>query len=416
MENKKKTIVALALITAVCLAGDSMLYIVLPIHWREAGLSSLIEVGILLSINRFVRLPLNPIIGLMYKKISFRTGILIAVILAGITTFCYGVVDQFSLWVILRSIWGLAWSLFKLGAFLLILQLSTDSNRGIFMGTYNGLYRLGSLVGMLLGGLLADVFGLKIISIVLGLIVFTTIPFILIYLPKSLETVGIVKKEQKFLDSVKHFKNSSLLWMLLTAFLTVMILEGMFNATLSHLIDVKLNKEIDIFTFMVGAATTAGILQAIRWGLLPFISPIIGSTLDKVQYKQYILAIFLVFASILLLLIPQNMSLTIWLPLVLLHLLIASCVTTIVDTLFAGLASTTKDKVMIMTSYTIIVDLGAALGPLLGYSLEEVIGLANLFMICSFICFVLSLKWGVPSKLIKKYQLKKVTGNYNNHV
>lgn len=416
MGNQKKTIIALALITAVCLAGDSMLYIVLPIHWKEAGLSSLLEVGVLLSINRFVRLPLNPIIGFLYKKISFRTGILIAVILAGITTFCYGIVDQFSIWVVLRSIWGLAWSLFKLGAFLLILQLSSDSNRGNLMGTYNGLYRLGSLVGMLLGGLLADAFGMQVISVALGLIVLTTIPLIYIYLPKSLETVGMVKKERKIMESVKYFKNSALLWMLVTAFLTVMVLEGMFNATLSHLIDIKCTKDIDIVSFAVGAATTAGILQAIRWALLPIISPIIGSTLDKIKYKQYMLALFLVIASILLLIIPMNITIWIWLPIVLVHLLIASSVTTIVDTLFSGLASNAKDKVLVMTSYTIIVDLGAALGPILGYSLEEIIGLANVFMICSLICFILSIKWGVPGKLLRKYPLKKVTGDYNNHV
>ncbi|WP_409303892.1 hypothetical protein [Peribacillus sp. SCS-155] len=35
---------------------------------------SLIQVGVLLSVNRFVRLPLNPLIGFIYKKIPLSYG------------------------------------------------------------------------------------------------------------------------------------------------------------------------------------------------------------------------------------------------------------------------------------------------------------------------------------------------------
>lgn len=65
-----KPIIFLALITAVSLFGDSMLYVVLPIHWKDMGLTSLIEVGILLSANRFVRLPLGPLIGWLYNRMT----------------------------------------------------------------------------------------------------------------------------------------------------------------------------------------------------------------------------------------------------------------------------------------------------------------------------------------------------------
>ncbi|MDV2687405.1 hypothetical protein RYX56_23955, partial [Alkalihalophilus lindianensis] len=56
-------VISISLVTAICLVGDSMLYIALPIFWKEVGLDSLWQVGILLSINRFIRLPFNPIIG-----------------------------------------------------------------------------------------------------------------------------------------------------------------------------------------------------------------------------------------------------------------------------------------------------------------------------------------------------------------
>jgi hypothetical protein len=64
--DAKKPVVVIALITAVCLLGDTMLYIVLPVYWQSFGLTSLF--GILLSINRIIRLPLNPIIGWLYPR------------------------------------------------------------------------------------------------------------------------------------------------------------------------------------------------------------------------------------------------------------------------------------------------------------------------------------------------------------
>lgn len=117
-KKNRQSIVALALITAICLAGDAMLYIVLPIHWSGVGLNSLIEVGVLLSINRFVRLPLNPVSNrFLYKKLSFRTGITLAVFLSGITTIGYGLASDFSIWIILRCLWGRGMVTFQVGCF-----------------------------------------------------------------------------------------------------------------------------------------------------------------------------------------------------------------------------------------------------------------------------------------------------------
>ena len=117
-ERASRQVVVLSLITAACLIGDSMLYIVLPVHFAEAGLASLWEVGIILSVNRLVRLPLNPAVGWLYRRISDRTGIFIATVLATLTTFGYAFADGFAAWLFLRCLWGVAWTLLRLGGVL----------------------------------------------------------------------------------------------------------------------------------------------------------------------------------------------------------------------------------------------------------------------------------------------------------
>ncbi|MEC3708236.1 hypothetical protein P9170_17930 [Bacillus altitudinis] len=90
MDRRQKQVVSIALITAFALIGDSMLYIVLPVYWKEIGLSSIWEVGLLLSINRFIRIPLAPVVWWLYRYIPMKTGVLIAILIASVTTILYG--------------------------------------------------------------------------------------------------------------------------------------------------------------------------------------------------------------------------------------------------------------------------------------------------------------------------------------
>ena len=66
-----QVLVPVGLGTALSLIGDTSLYVVLPTHIEDAGVS-LAVVGILLSANRFIRLVLNGPIGLLYDKLPRR--------------------------------------------------------------------------------------------------------------------------------------------------------------------------------------------------------------------------------------------------------------------------------------------------------------------------------------------------------
>ncbi|WP_409303893.1 MFS transporter [Peribacillus sp. SCS-155] len=320
---------------------------------------------------------------------------MIAILFSGLTTIGYGLVKDFEIWILLRSLWG-SWSLLKLGAYLLILQLATDADRGSFMGTYNGLYRLGSLFGMLIGGLFADWFGVTIISVVIGLLAFTSIPILYKYLPKSLDQEVDTVNAPTLLTNFRVFKDRKLIQTFTTAFLVIMLLDGMLTANLSHVIQVKFNDQVNIFGLIFGAATLAGVMQAIRWGVAPYVVSKVGMALDNTEKKNRILTGFLILAFFLLAVIPLDLPLIIWLPVLLVHLLVSSSLTTVIDTLSSQYASRVKNKIFVMTSFTVIADLGAALGPIAGYSLEAAIGLNNVFFVASLICLLLTVVWMLP--------------------
>ncbi|OME75944.1 hypothetical protein BK120_30235 [Paenibacillus sp. FSL A5-0031] len=78
-----------------------MPYVVLPIFGEQFGIQSLWQVGVLLSTNRFVRIPIHPLIGWFYSKYEIKTGLTIAIVH---TTSIYGLFNGFGVLLIARCI------------------------------------------------------------------------------------------------------------------------------------------------------------------------------------------------------------------------------------------------------------------------------------------------------------------------
>lgn len=101
-------------LVALAILGDSFLYAALPVHYREAGVS-LIMVGWLLSLNRWVRLFTNAVAGWLGSCLGWNTVFTAALWLTVITTFGYGRTGSVPILLLLRGLWGLCWSLLRLG-------------------------------------------------------------------------------------------------------------------------------------------------------------------------------------------------------------------------------------------------------------------------------------------------------------
>nr|WP_092073183.1 MFS transporter [Dendrosporobacter quercicolus]NSL48747.1 MFS transporter [Dendrosporobacter quercicolus DSM 1736] len=404
---KRNPVVTLSLITAACLIGDSMLYIVLPTHWKEAGLNSLWEVGILLSVNRLVRIPLNPLVGWIYKKISIRTGFVFATIVALLTTLSYGFVQGFLPLLMIRCTWGLAWTFLRLGAYFTIIDCSDDSNRGHFMGRYNGLYRLGSLFGMLIGGVIADHYGLQNTAFVFGLLTLSSVPFAFFYIPTSKNYENQI--DIKTNNSSIIWKDTDILWALAAGTFVAMIYQGMFTSTLSHLIEVHNSSTVYIGALAIGAASLGGILQALRWSWEPWLAPWIGKKSDEKNGRYFILVATLGLASLLFSLIPFQFPVLLWIVILIGIQITATFLTTIADALASDVAVKSSSKMKVMTTYSLLIDFGAAVGPIFGYLLSEYIGIYSAYWYAALLLAILAFKYSFlliqvisPNNILKK--------------
>jgi MFS family permease len=385
--SSHRPIISISLITAACLIGDSMLYIVLPVHWQEMGLSSLWQVGIILSMNRLIRLPLNPLVSTMYRYLSARAGILIAVFLAVITTAAYGYVTSFAMFIVLRCLWGLAWTFLRLGAYFTILDYAADDNRGKCMGQYNGLYRLGSLAGMLFGGILADICGIRNTALVFALITLLCLPFVFKYIPSSAKGMVAEQSRQEIHFSIFH--HPDVFTILLVGMVMAMIYQGIFTSTISYLIQLQRPDPLVLAGAAIGAASLGGVVQAVRWAWEPWLAPWFGSLSDSHLGRLPVLCGSTFVAAMGFACISLRLPDWLWFAILMVLQLTATSLTTIADTLAAD-AAIGSAKVKIMTTYSLLIDLGAALGPMIAYFSNQYIQAHAAYWGASLLLFVVT--------------------------
>jgi MFS family permease len=361
-KESSRVITIVAIMTALSLLGDSMLYIALPIYWREAGLDSIWQVGILLSVNRFIRLPFHPFVGWMYQKISLKTGLMTAIVLAAVTTIGYGVCSGFAAWLFLRALWGVSWSFFRIGGLAAVAHYAEEKHRGAAMGQYNGLYRLGSLFGMLLGGLFVPLVGLKPVALVFGGLVLLGLP-LLMALPLD-NRAESRKQTPKHGSSVNRHASKWLV--IISGFLITMLVQGVFTSTLSAVIERYYGGAVTLFGFVLSVTFLSGLIQSARWLWEPYLGKKFGHWSDGSSGRLPLYICSLLFIGLTFGMISQPFSFSIWVAVTCLAMAAATCLTTVNDALALD-AAKTSNVVPFLTVYSIAQDVGAAIGPLLSY-------------------------------------------------
>jgi MFS family permease len=385
----KRRVIGIALLTGLAIMGDAMLLIALPIYWEDFGLTAIWQIGVLLSINRFIRLPINPIIGLFYKKFQLRTGLFIAIFLAVLSTFSYGILQQFWLLFIMRAVWGIAWSLLRLGGYLTVLEVAPENKRGNFIGLYNGLWGLGGLVGMLGGGFLVEQTSIFFVTTLFACFALSGVIMILLFVPISAKNEDQNKANTKVKERFTPY-----IWMVLLTGLTLgFIVFGLFATTLSQLIERSYTTEWTILEITIGAATLAGAIQACKWAWDPFLAAAIGKYLDRSASQINILLVPLLGGGVLLFSLAFHQSIILLIAFLFVFQFVCTMFVTTTDTLATNAAASTSNSIKVITAHTIVVDVGAALGPFVSYLVIEWFDLTTVYIIASLSMLGLALSW-----------------------
>jgi len=151
-----QAIIGSSLIMSLALIGDALLYAVLPVYAESFGLS-LPWVGVMLSVNRLVRVFAYAQLTRVARLVGVRRMCILAAITATMSTAMYGFGQGPIVILTARIVWGLTYAILVLAT--LSYAVAFREGVGTKVGVAQAIQRLGPILALLGGGWLVGVLG-----------------------------------------------------------------------------------------------------------------------------------------------------------------------------------------------------------------------------------------------------------------
>jgi MFS family permease len=374
--HPRKVLFPLGLGTALSLMGDGTLYTVLPTHTVEAGIA-LSSVGIILGVNRAVRLFLNGPAGLAYDRWPRRRLFVPALFIGAISTAVYAATRGFWPLLVGRLLWGLAWSGIWVGGATVILDVTTDQNRGRWTGLYQTWFFLGAALSTFAGGLLTDQLGYGATMWVGATVTAVGGVAALILLPET-RNARLDPDNPLLEENSLRLRANRGLWVVASLHgLNRFVTAGVLTATLALLVQDRLSS----VGLTLGLATLTGVLMAGRTLLSMVAAPLAGTASDRLGSRWGVAAWGLVIGVVSMVLVAWGEPLAI-LAGVSLGAVAGGSVQALVTALTGDLVSRAQRGRAIGLLHT-AGDLGSAVGPPAAYALMPWTELRGVYLICA---------------------------------
>ncbi len=374
-QNIRRPVWLIGIATALCLFGDQALYVILPTCADKLDLIPF-QVGLLLSVNRWVRLLTNHLAERLVRRFSPTRLLLIALTLGAVLALVYSTQPVFAVLLIARMLWGLCWSFIRQVGIMTSVDCSTEQNKGQIIGLYNGIARVGSLIGMTLGGALYDFlrlgggFGLELWAglgfelgftltfVIFGALSFLALPF------GAVARRGLRSVESHFQKpSAEHISDNGF-GLLACAFIIGCVGPGVIVSTLGYVLTWHVGEGASIFGNRVGVATLTGLLLSTRYAINTLGAPKLGALLDRTSHHVGTVVCFCL-ATLILLAATYTSSVLVLACLVPAFFVCATSINV------ALMAEAGRAGSRAFTRYATASDFGCAVGPLLSWTIYE---------------------------------------------
>lgn len=286
-----RVLVPVCIGTALSLLGDTALYAVLPTRFEEAGVV-LASVGILLSVNRWVRLLANNVAGWFVDRRPRRTIFVPALFLGVLSTAMYAVTTSFWLFLLARLLWGIAWAGIWITGNAIILDVTKGHNRGRGVGLYHMSFFVGAGVGSPLGGILTDVVGYRPTMGILAALMLVGALVAWLFLPETKESRGtegmgregaggqrgigdVVQVEARVSNAGEMVSAVGLLGV------NRLIVAGILLSTFGFFLAEQYGETLTIGSWSLGVATVTGIGLGMSTILSVVAAPVAGTVSDR---------------------------------------------------------------------------------------------------------------------------------------
>ena len=365
----------------LAIMGDSLMYTILPLAAPSLGIP-LPLVGVLLSVNRLVRLISNAGASRIFERFGPRLPFIGSVVIGTIATLMYGFTAGFTLFLVARLLWGIAWSGLRQGGYQAV-WTGESSQKGRLTGLLWGLVRLGSAIGVLVGGFLYDQRGYQAAILFVMVAAVAALPLAVLFRWGAVHMPAL-RSEAKS-EPVEHHSDGGWKsawarpvqrWLIVAGFFQY-LLSGVVVSTTAVFLAERMGTDTGVAWMGVGIATLTGMMHGVRWITDLSLGPAVGAFSDRIGQSSTAFLVVCVLAAGLMgaLFLPPALAIVC----LFVVLLADGALHIVMSAAASGVAMTTTRPHAFVGVFTTTTDAGSALGPLVAYSLVTSIGLSIVY-------------------------------------
>jgi MFS family permease len=379
-----RVLVPVGIGTALSLLGDSTLYAVLPTHTSDAGVT-IASVGILLSINRWIRVFLNGPAGIIFDRWKRRPLFVAALFIGALSTAIYGLTQGFWPLLIGRLLWGLSWSAIWVGGTTIIFDISQDKNRGRRVGYYQLAFYLGAASGAILGGILTDKLGYGTAMRVHASLTLLGAFIALLFLPETAggQNTPAATREEALDDPALSRSKRSREFAPAAALYGInrFVIPGILISTFGLFLSERLGESVEIAGTTLGVTTLTGVGLGVSTLISMVSAPVSGALSDRVsnRWKTVSAGLLPGIAGFVTLALGSPLMISLGLPLISL----TSGSNQGLATTIVGDTSIDRRQSRELGLLFTIGDLMSAAGPMIAYALIPVLQISGLYVMAA---------------------------------
>lgn len=258
---KSRPTVLASAVLALALLGDSLLYAVLPLHAATFGVS-LAWVGVLLSINRIIRLFVYPLLARMAATAGLRRFTIAAATVGGLSTLSFAVTAGGGPLFLARVAWGMAFGSLSLAT--LGYATAAADGAGTRIGLSLSLRELGPIASLTGGLLLVTLHGVRPALAILGAVSMLAVPLAMLLPDHDLARKDVTRARAVLWPPTRHETMSATVGL---------VADGIFPATIALLLAPSLG--------VSAAAAATGTLLAGKRAAVVVLGPLGGRAADR---------------------------------------------------------------------------------------------------------------------------------------
>ncbi|HCE77095.1 MAG TPA: hypothetical protein DEP04_10755 [Dehalococcoidia bacterium] len=376
-----------SLAVAAALLGDAMLYVVMPAR-PELWQLTIVQVGVLLSANRLVRLATNPLSSVFVERYGVYTPFRISLLASLGVLIAYSFSKSFVVLIFARLLWGACWSVLRLVSQWVASDQSTGENIGLNLSSNASIIRLGSIGGAVFGGVLSDYLGYEIAFMIFG--IFTVVSFLFWIRGSGYHSKDRqISKGRKVSGFIEVLKDLRVLIISVASMLAGLVFSGLMGATLGHFFRYKYGLEFDFLIVTLGVATVTGFALGLKSFAEVFVGPFGGYFSDKYgRYKTLVISTGLTSMGLIGLGLFDSLIGTF---IVLIWVFVMGVMLMMQLLTLVGIVADDDSRSQVFSVYNTFQDFGSALGPLVGLSFITVNLLPMVYSLSGISLFLLIL-------------------------